>query len=845
MMGPRNSGVLRTSTPFRIPSKNYATFILTLLGLTVWLGSLRAADRDPPPDAIAALRQLRTFATTGRVLHVGAHPDDENTQLIAFLSLGRGYDTAYLSITRGDGGQNILGPDFDEKLGVARTQELLAARRIDGGQQFFTRAVDFGFSKNPEETLAIWNRTEVLGDVVRVIRRFRPDVIVTRFPVPPGSGGHGHHTASAMLALEAFKLAGDPKAYPEQLRDGLEPWQPKRIVWNMGFSRPGGLDKNATVTMDIGGSDPTTGEPFGSIAARSRSMHRTQGFGDFANRSSSGPRVENFAHFAGDVAPSDLMDGIDTSWARIPGADEIGTMAAAAIAAFQINDPSASVPALLAIRNRLGGLPASAIVVEKRAQLDRALQLCIGLVAESITESPTVVPGETIPVSVGLRVNATVPVTWVAINAPGARISVNEGLKTAVGVTRALSYAVPKNIRISQPYWLHSRATLGLYGVDDAKLIGNPESPSELPLTFVIRIGDQELNVVRELHFREVSQASSDARVAVVPPVRLHFGAGVQLFHPGVPGSVTLEVVANRGELSGVAELGAPAGWQVSAAQPFSCARAGDIVRLDFVVTPPVGTQSGSITAQARISNATWTTDAVAVAYPHIPRQLLQPAARKKVTSVDVEIRGHSIGYVPGAGDDIPDALTQLGYKVTTLQSADLTAENLKTYDAVVIGVRAFNTRDDSSAVVAALSAYAEAGGTVIGQYNWARNLKAPQPAPYPLKLSELRVTNEDAPVTILAPENPVLNTPNKILASDFAGWVQERGVYFPSEWDPHFVPILAMSDLGEPALSGALLVARHGRGYYIYTGLAFFRQLPAGVPGAYRLFANLVSLGK
>ncbi|HET7535728.1 MAG TPA: PIG-L family deacetylase, partial [Candidatus Didemnitutus sp.] len=355
-----------------------------------------AAPAPLPPAAIA--QELRSLAATGSVLHIGAHPDDENTELITFLSRGRGYRTAYLSLTRGDGGQNELGRDFDEKLGVARTQELLAARRLDNGRQFFTRAIDFGFSKTPEETLKFWDRDQVLADVVRVIRQFRPDVIVTRFPIPPGSGGHGHHTASAILAVEAFKLAGDPKAYPEQLAQGLTVWQPKRVLWNVfrfGAATNAPLPLNGpTFTEDIAGTDPVTGETFGMIAARSRSMHKTQGLGGFASRANSGPNVQTFMTLAGDPASGELMDGIDTTWSRVPGSGEIGPLAAKVLAEFKPEDPAASIPALLALRSWMAALPTDPLVSDKRAQLDHILQSCLGLTVETTIANAEVVPGE-------------------------------------------------------------------------------------------------------------------------------------------------------------------------------------------------------------------------------------------------------------------------------------------------------------------------------------------------------------------------------------------------------------------------------------------------------------------
>lgn len=810
-------------------------------------GAEPAADSPARAEGAAILQQLRSFASTGRVLHVGAHPDDENTQLIAYLARSRGYAAAYLSITRGDGGQNLLGAEFDEKLGVARTQELLEARKLDGGRQFFTRAIDFGFSKNPEETLRIWDHQAVLSDVVRVIRRFRPDVIVTRFPIPPGSGGHGHHTASAILAMEAFKACGDPKAFPEQLADGLTPWQPKRIFWNgFNLNSGGGLEKLPSVKVDIGGDDPVTGEALGIVAARSRGMHKTQALGDFANRGSGGPRVDTFVLLGGEPATSDLMDGIDTTWARVEGGAEIGPLVEAAVAGFKRDDAAASVPALLAIRRKLAALPRSVVVDEKRADLDRILQRCLGLEVRSVSSWQTAVPGESAPATATVRLRAAVPVTLVRIDAGRTSVPLNEALKPAGEATHEFKYPVPKSAAVTQPYWLQAPPSVGMYNVADTKLIGLPENPPDLPVTYRFAIDGQTFTVTDTLLC-----AASDAAeakplpVAVVPKVALRFASGAAVFRPGATVPVTLEVIAGRPNVTGTVELEVPEGWKTSPAQPFKIEETLKSVTVSFDVTAPAATAVGSLGAHAIVDGAAWNTDAITIKYPHIPLQLLQPAAAKKVVSVEVGTRGQNVGYVPGAGDDVAQALRQLGYRVTLLDGKAVTPDSLKGLDAVVLGVRAINTRTDLPTLLPALFAYAEQGGTVICQYNWARNLKTPDFAPYRLQLSDRRVTDENAPVQFVMPEHPLLNTPNKITPADFEGWVQERGVYFPSEWASQFTPVLAMNDPGEAPLQGSLLIAPHGKGYFVYTSLAFFRQLPAGVPGAYRLFANLVSIGK
>lgn len=821
-------------------------------GLAISAGWTAWGALPEPPSPAAILQELKSFREMGTVLHVAAHPDDENTQLITYLARGRGYRMGYLSITRGDGGQNEIGPEFGEKLGLARTQELLAARRLDGGRQFFTRALDYGFSKDVNEALTVWDRQQTLGDVVRVIRQFRPDVIVTRFSPQPG-GTHGHHTASAVLALDAFKAAGDPNAFPEQMADGLKPWQPKRIFVNAGF---GG---NSTgLKIDVGGVDPVLGESFASIAGRSRAMHKTQGFGNFAvattgqgRAATSAPRMESFQLLAGAPATNDIMDGIDLTWSRVAGGSEIGRLADEAVARFKPEDPDASVPALLAIRSRLAVLAADPLVDDKRRQLDRLLQSCLGIDVETVSPTAEIAPGETLALTRHSVVRSDVPVKLLEVRVPGvggSRTSLT--LKRGEPVSGEIPLQVPKDMPVTQPYWLKEEATAGMFRVAETKLIGRPENPPAFPVEYVFEMGGQQLVVLDE------AMAPADAgqiarHVAVISPVALHFDSDVALFKPGSKKTISVEVAAARAGANGALHLEAPADWLVSPEnRPFKLAKTGDRTRLEFTVTAPAKASSGSLRAVAEVGGARFSHQRVEIGYKHIPLQLLQPAARLKVAAFDHAIRGKSVGYLPGAGDDTAESLAQLGYTVTTLKGSDLSPEKLKGLDAVVIGVRAFNERTDLAANLPGLFAYVEGGGTVIAQYNRPNGLKTEKLGPYPLSIQgpapRLRVTDETAPVSFLALDHAALTTPNRISQADFAGWVQERGAYFPSSWDTeHYTPILAMSDPGEDALKSGLLVAKHGKGHFVYTGLAFFRQLPAGVPGAYRLFANLVSLGK
>ena len=793
------------------------------------------------------LRQLRSFREMGSVLYIAAHPDDENTELITYFARGRNYRTAYLSLTRGDGGQNVLGPEFGTEIGVIRTQELLAARHIDGGRQYFSRAVDFGFSKDYRKTLSIWDRQQVLSDMVRVIREFRPDVLITRFSPIPGRT-HGHHTASTVLALEAFKLAGDPKAFPEQR---LKPWQPERILWNESIYQHEDIGGAQQVRIGVGGSDPVTGELFTDIAGHSRSMHKTQGFGNFTIPGRNGPRFETFQLLDGAPMTSDVLDGVDTTWNRVPGGAKIGKRADEIIAQFDSQNPAASVPELLQLRDELATLPADdAVVIEKRGQLDRILQACLGLEVQTTISQAEVVPGEKMNLHHSVVLHSSVPVRWVAVCYPETKEKIDQEIDLLTDQSRSLDSTptLPAETRVSQPYWLREEGTAGLFRVDDPSLIGRPENPPVFPIEQVFAIGDQTLVVPDQAVQVTTNSAHREIRrrMEVIPPVSLDFVSDVALFAPGTSRPVEIEMVSSRNDLTGLVRLEAPDGWNVSPAeQSFHLAAVGERAQFQFTITAPPQSATAKIVAGAEIGGVRYRTQRVEINYPHIPPILLQPPASLKAVSLELATRGQTVGYLPGAGDSVAENLKQMGYSVQMLDDTKLAPEQLRGLDAVVIGVRAFNVRTNLASQLPVLFAYVENGGTIVAQYNRPDGLKTEQLAPFELHLSGDRVTDANAPVTFLTPDHPVLNSPNKITSADFDGWVQERGIYFPNQWDEHFTPILAFNDPGESPLKGGLLVAPYGKGYFVYTGLVFFRELPAGVPGAFRLFANLISLGK
>ncbi|MBC8097662.1 MAG: PIG-L family deacetylase, partial [Akkermansiaceae bacterium] len=512
--------------------------------LALLLLSLPLTQAEPPSPA-AVLQELRSFREMGGVLYVAAHPDDENTQMIAYLARGKNYRTAYLSLTRGDGGQNVLSSDLDEQLGVARTQELLAARRLDGGRQFFTRAIDFGFSKDYRETLNIWNKQEVLADMVRIIRHFQPDVIMARFSPQPG-GTHGHHTASAVLAVEAFKLAGDPNAFPEQLKT-LKPWQPKRIFMN-GRGGEG-------LRMEISGQDAVSGKSLEELAGRSRAMHKTQGFDNYRG-GGGGPRSESLQLLDGATATNHFMEGIDTTWNRIPGGAEVEKLAGEMESKFDSEELSANVPQLLKLRAALAGLPVDLVVTEKRQQLDRILAACLGLEVKTEIAAAEAVPGERLVMKHSASVKSGPPVRWMAVRYPktGKALDASIDLKAGQPTLRESAQTLPKDIPLTQPYWLREERTVGTFRVQDLSLITEPENPPAFLIEQVFEVGGQTLVLADEPVQTKAGMDVQDRPLDIIPHVSIGFASSVSVFAPGSSREMEVELSAARDVFSGVVQ---------------------------------------------------------------------------------------------------------------------------------------------------------------------------------------------------------------------------------------------------------------------------------------------------
>ncbi len=812
--------------------------------------SLSASPISPPVPRSSSeiLWYIQKLDTLGKVLYVAAHPDDENTALISYLSLGEKYDTAYLSLTRGDGGQNLIGKELRDALGVIRTQELLAARRLDGGRQFFTRAKDFGFSKHPDETLRIWDKEAVLADTVWVIRNFRPDIIITRFSPEPGFT-HGHHTASTLLALEAFEAAADPARFPEQL-EFVEPWQAKRVVWNASsffFRRSGQIfDESQYLKLDAGGYEPLLGKSFNEIASASRSQHRSQGFG---SRIARGSRPEYFKLLAGEAMQDSLFDGVDTTWSRVENSDTVRRNIHTLAAAFDPTDPAASLPNLIALRRSLLTLGSNPWALAKLRETDAIIADCLGLNLRALLGQPYLLPGESMPVALEAINRSPASVAIKSLRVPVADLAAavelvlpeNERIETAITVS------FPQDLPLPQPYWLIEEGTLGMSAVSDLQQIGKAENDPPIQVLATVEVEGEFLEFALPLQHSRVDPAQGEIVSAVlnVPPASVEFLAPVTLFPNYQARSVEVQVAASTQAIAGELRLDLPFGWEASpASHEVEEIAPGDSGVFAFRITPPQASGEASLLAVFETEGKTVSKSMQRIRYPHIPEQLVFAPAVTRAVSLQVARRGNRVGYLAGAGDTVAESIREIGFEVRELSPEQLQAASLEDLDSVVIGIRAYNTVEQMDRIAPLLFDFAERGGTVITQYNTSRGLQSEKFAPYPLRLSRDRVTDENAEMRILAPGHPVVNTPNKIGPEDFEGWTQERGLYFPSSWDEAFVPIFSSNDQGEPPRNGSLLIARHGEGYIVYTGLSWFRQLPAGVPGAYRIFANLVSLG-
>lgn len=825
----------------------------TLLYIILFSCSLCFAQPHKPSSA-EIYNKLKKLNFLGTALYIAAHPDDENTRLISYLANDVKARTGYLSLTRGDGGQNLIGLELRELLGVIRTQELIEARKVDGGEQFFSRANDFGFSKVPNETLQIWDKEKVLQDMVWVIRKFEPDVIITRFDHRSPGTTHGHHTSSAMLTQEAYSLAANPDYEPVQLKY-VQVWQPKRVLFNVSWWFFGGkdkfekADKSKYINLQTGDYYPTLGVSNQEIAALSRSKHKSQGFGSTGVR---GDDMEYLELIKGDDLKNkqNLFEGIDTSWNRVNGGKAIGDAIESIIKNYDFRNPSASVSALAKVYDMISKLKDPHWREVKSAEVAEIIAACSGLYLEAVADVQSATPGSTIKLKWEAinRSEAAITLKSLTVNPQRFPIVSDTILANNVSHEETVDIVLPSTLNYTSPYWLKEKSSTGMYTVTDLEKIGQPDIIREMKVVFTIDINGVIIPFTRTIVYKYNDPVKGEVYepLDIIPAVTTRILNKVQLFKDNRRQTTSVKIKAGKDNCKGNLRLELPQGWKVSPSSiPFDLSKKGSEAIVTFEVTPPDTTSEATAKSIATIDGQDFDREQLIINYPHISIQQVLMPSTAKFTKADLRIEGTNIAYIMGAGDTVPESLKQMGYSVTLLTPEAITSEALKSYDAVVVGIRAYNVLDALVFKQQLLFDFVANGGNMIVQYNTTGDLITRDIAPYSLRISRDRVTEEDAKVTFLDPKHPVLNYPNKITEKDFTGWVQEQGLYYPDEWAKEFTPIFTSGDKGEEPKKGGLLVAKYGKGYYIYTGLSFFRELPEGVSGAYRLMANFIGMGK
>lgn len=793
-------------------------------------------------DMYLALRKLNVL---GSVLYVAAHPDDENTRLLAYFSKDRMYRTGYLALTRGDGGQNLIGDEQGVELGLIRTQELLSARRIDGAEQFFSRAFDFGYSKGPQETFTKWDKEKILSDVVWVIRKFQPDIIITRFPTT-GEGGHGHHTASAILANEAFTAAADPNRFPEQLKY-VKTWQAKRILWNtFNFGNTNTIS-NDQFKFDVGGYNPLLGKSYGEIAAASRSQHKSQGFGVPASR---GEAFEYFKTTGGAPPVNDIMDDVNLTWKRVKGGEMISRIIDTLASSFDLLHPENSVKGLVRLYEAINKLPEGYWKNQKLKEVQQLVEQCSGLFIEGTSSEQFAVQTDSVRINFFLNNRLGVNAVLKNISVDDWDSILNTPLTKNKNIVIPKTIFIPQSKPITQPYWLENKMEEGYFNVKDQQKIGQPDVDPAYITHFTLNIEGVDFNFAKAVKYKFTDPVKGEVYepLVILPPVTFHDFNPVYI-KTDKPKGIGISFTANKN----VNIPNSPVVFHSLSSQPDTLPLLIGGVSLN---KKQVYTESiTEAQLDPRVYKINIAPDSLhggfiqrSITYDHIPYINYFKEAVLTVEKFDLKTVGKKIGYVVGAGDKVPEALEQMGYDVTILGNKELSRNTIEQYDAIITGVRAYNTDPWLNNYYNSLMKYVYDGGNLIVQYNTSNFISSVSSkiGPYSFDISRTRVTDETAEVKFLNPAQSVLNFPNKITQADFNGWIQERSIYHAANFDTKkFEPVFSMHDPGEPDDEGSLIIANYGKGTFVYTGLVFFRELPAGVPGAYRLFANLIALNK
>lgn len=823
-----------------------------LLFVFCFFTQISLGQQPVKPNASVIYNQIEKLNFLGSVLYIAAHPDDENTRLISYLSNEKMARTGYLSLTRGDGGQNLIGPELREQLGVIRTQELLEARKIDGGEQFFSRANDFGYSKNPEETLQIWDKNQVLSDVVWAIRKFQPDVIINRFDHRSPGTTHGHHTASALLSVESFDLAYDATAFPNQLK-WVKPWQPKRQFFNTSWWFYGSkekfdaADKSNLSSLPIGVYYPTIGKSNQEIAALSRSCHQSQGFGSTGSR---GEEMEYLEFLKGNalIDKNNLFEGIDTTWNRVKGGAAIGELIQKIVKEYDFKNPSLSIPNLVTVYSMVQLVDDEHWKAIKTEELKKIISACSGLYLEAVAENQTATPNSTLNVKIEtINRSASTMILKSIISFPeGKNTTLNNDLKNNIPLYNNLTIQIPETVNYTNPYWLNENGTVGMYRVKEQQNIGFADVIREVRLVFNIAINGITIPFERNVVFKynDPTKGETYNPLDIVPEITTSIIDKVALFNSSKSKTIGVKIKAGKEGENGLLKLALPANWKVIPNEiAFALSKKGEEQIVNFEVFPPKNAEEIIVKAVAIVNGKSFDKEQININYEHISKQQILRNSEAKFIQLNLKTGNEKIAYLMGAGDEVPKSLKQMGYEVTEINPSEITKEKLANYDVLITGIRAYNTVKELKFKQEILLDFVKEGKTMLVQYNTTDELVTKNIAPFPIKISKDRVTEENAEVRFITPNHPVLNYPNKITTKDFEGWKQEQGLNYPSEWDPEFTAILSSNDKGETPKNGALLIAKYGKGNYIYTGLSFFRELPEGVSGAYRLFSNLISL--
>jgi LmbE family N-acetylglucosaminyl deacetylase len=818
----------------------------------LFFGFTANAQQPIKPNAVEIFNSIQKLNFLGSVLYVAAHPDDENTRLISYLSNEKKAQTAYLSLTRGDGGQNLIGPELRELLGDIRTQELIEARKIDGGIQFFSRANDFGYSKVPDETLEIWDKNQVLSDVIWTIRKFQPDVIINRFDHRSPGTTHGHHTASGMLSFEAFDKVNDATVFPNQL-NLVKIWQPKRLYFNTSWwfygtkEKFAAADKSNLMNLKTGVYYQSIGKSNQEIAALSRSRHQSQGFGSTGTR---GEEDEYLELLKGDLPKdkSNIFEGIDTTWNRLKGGNEIGILMSNIEMNFDFKNPSTSISELLKAYQLIEKLEDEHWKNIKLEEIKKIIASCSGLYLDAVAENQEANPNSLLKVKieainrsmVKMNLKSITSITNLAKEFEAKELSFNKN------ISQNIEFLLPENLEYTAPYWLKENGTVGMYRVDDQTNIGVPDVIRQVNVVFNIDIQGITIPFTRNIVYKMNDDVKGEVYqpLDIVPDVTSSFVEKVFIFNSNKSKTIAVKIKSGKEAIQGKIKLEIPKDWQVVPSESqFKMDKKGEEQIVIFTVTPSKEISESAIKSIVTIDGKIFDKTQIDINYSHIYKQMVLKPAEAKVLKIDLKIKNEKIAYIMGAGDEVPKSLSAMGYEVTIIKPSEITTQNLLKFDVAITGIRAYNVVNELKYKQDILLDFVKNGKIMIVQYNTLDDLVTDKIAPFPLKISRDRVTEENAEVRFLDNENSILNSPNNLTSKDFKGWKQEQGLYYPKEFDKNFKAIISSNDKGETPKDGAILHCKYGKGNYIYTGISFFRELPEGVSGAFRLIANMISV--